>query len=75
MKCRTLVLVPHHFAGAGKMIELGKGGRGEVPDFHLYRKAETETRTIFKDTMEFSINAIKPLNHFVEVNEMVNKLN
>ena len=46
-----------------------------MPDFHLYRKAETETRTIFKDTMEFSINAIKPLNHFVEVNEMVNKLN
>jgi len=29
----------HHFAGAGKMITLGKGGTREVPDFHLSRFA------------------------------------
>ncbi len=29
----------HHFAGAGKMISLGKGGTREVPDFHLSRFA------------------------------------
>lgn len=29
----------HHFAGAGKMIALGKGGTREVPDFHLSRFA------------------------------------
>jgi len=29
----------HHFAGAGKMIALGKGGSREVPDFHLSRFA------------------------------------
>jgi DNA-damage-inducible protein D len=28
-----------HFAGAGKMIELGKGGIREVPDYHLSRFA------------------------------------
>jgi len=28
-----------HFAGAGKMIELGKGGEREVPDSHLSRFA------------------------------------
>jgi DNA-damage-inducible protein D len=29
----------HHFAGAGKMIELGKGGAREVDDYHLSRFA------------------------------------
>lgn len=29
----------YHFAGAGKMIELGKGGSREVPDYHLSRFA------------------------------------
>jgi DNA-damage-inducible protein D len=29
----------HHFAGAGKMIELGKGGQREVDDYHLSRFA------------------------------------
>jgi DNA-damage-inducible protein D len=29
----------HHFAGARKMIGLGKGGTREVPDFHLSRFA------------------------------------
>jgi len=29
----------HHFAGAGKMISLGKGGIREVPDYHLSRFA------------------------------------
>jgi DNA-damage-inducible protein D len=29
----------HHFAGAGKMIPLGKGGTREVEDFHLSRFA------------------------------------
>jgi DNA-damage-inducible protein D len=29
----------HHFAGAGKMIGVGKGGQREVPDFHLSRFA------------------------------------
>ncbi|MFA5238737.1 MAG: DNA damage-inducible protein D [Phycisphaerae bacterium] len=29
----------HHFAGAGKMITLGKGGEREVPDYHLSRFA------------------------------------
>lgn len=29
----------NHFAGAGKMIALGKGGQREVPDFHLSRFA------------------------------------
>ena len=26
-----------HFAGAGKMIDLGKGGQRDVPDYHLSR--------------------------------------
>ncbi len=29
----------HHFAGAGKMIILGKGGTREVSDYHLSRFA------------------------------------
>ena len=29
----------HHFAGAGKMIELGKGGQRDVSDYHLSRFA------------------------------------
>lgn len=29
----------HHFAGAGKMIGLGKGGRRDVDDYHLSRFA------------------------------------
>ncbi len=29
----------HHFAGAGKMIILGKGGERQVPDYHLSRFA------------------------------------
>ena len=29
----------HHFAGAGKMIGIGKGGSREVPDYHLSRFA------------------------------------
>ncbi|MBF0426433.1 MAG: DNA damage-inducible protein D [Magnetococcales bacterium] len=29
----------HHFAGAGKMVELGSGSTREVPDFHLSRFA------------------------------------
>lgn len=29
----------HHFAGAGKMIELGKGGERELTDYHLSRFA------------------------------------
>ena len=29
----------HHFASAGKMIAVGKGGNREVPDFHLSRFA------------------------------------
>lgn len=29
----------HHFAGAGKMIEVGKGGQREVEDYHLSRFA------------------------------------
>jgi len=29
----------YHFAGAGKMIELGKGGMREVGDYHLSRFA------------------------------------
>ena len=29
----------HHFADAGKMIELGKGGMRDVPDYHLSRFA------------------------------------
>lgn len=31
--------VEHHFASAGKMITLGKGGTREVVDFHLSRFA------------------------------------
>jgi len=29
----------HHFAGAGKMVELGSGSAREVPDYHLSRFA------------------------------------
>lgn len=29
----------YHFAGAGKMIDLGKGGVREIPDYHLSRFA------------------------------------
>ena len=29
----------HHFAGAGKMVELGSGSNREVPDYHLSRFA------------------------------------
>jgi DNA-damage-inducible protein D len=29
----------HHFAGVGKMIDIGKGGSREVPDYHLSRFA------------------------------------
>lgn len=29
----------HHFAGAGRMIEIGKGGVRNVPDYHLSRFA------------------------------------
>ncbi|HEX3358320.1 MAG TPA: DNA damage-inducible protein D [Tepidisphaeraceae bacterium] len=29
----------HHFAGAGKMVDLGSGSQREVPDFHLSRFA------------------------------------
>ena len=29
----------HHFAGVGKMIEVGKGGQRQVDDFHLSRFA------------------------------------
>ena len=29
----------HHFAGAGKMIEIGKGGERDVVDYHLSRFA------------------------------------
>lgn len=29
----------HHFADAGKMIDIGKGGSREVPDYHLSRFA------------------------------------
>src|ERR1035437_5145252 len=29
----------YHFAGAGKMIEVGKGGQREVEDYHLSRFA------------------------------------
>ena len=29
----------YHFAGVGKMIEVGKGGVREVPDYHLSRFA------------------------------------
>jgi DNA-damage-inducible protein D len=29
----------YHFAGAGKMIILGKGGERQVPDYHLSRFA------------------------------------
>jgi len=29
----------HHFAGASKMIEIGKGGVRTVPDYHLSRFA------------------------------------
>jgi hypothetical protein len=29
----------HHFAGAGKMIDLGKGGQRDVDDYHLSRFA------------------------------------
>lgn len=29
----------YHFAGVGKMIELGKGGQREVDDYHLSRFA------------------------------------
>jgi hypothetical protein len=29
----------HHFAGAGKMIEVGKGGQRQVEDYHLSRFA------------------------------------
>lgn len=29
----------YHFAGAGKMIEVGKGGQRDVPDYHLSRFA------------------------------------
>ncbi len=29
----------HHFAGAGKMIEVGKGGQRDVDDYHLSRFA------------------------------------
>ncbi len=29
----------HHFAGAGKMVELGSGSTREVPDYHLSRFA------------------------------------
>ncbi len=29
----------HHFAGVGKMIDIGKGGSRELPDYHLSRFA------------------------------------
>jgi DNA-damage-inducible protein D len=38
--CRQSGNTPeHHFAGAGKMIILGKGGTREVSDYHLSRFA------------------------------------
>ena len=38
--CETSGNTPaHHFAGAGKMIELGKGGQREVDDYQLSRFA------------------------------------
>jgi DNA-damage-inducible protein D len=38
--CQTSGNPPdHHFAGAGKMIDLGKGGQRDVDDYHLSRFA------------------------------------